>query len=113
MPHIVEEYPSSSSHSPSLITNDDKLLSTLHELDLDSSYVTSSTLSPTQIDAIIKAVIAHLQKHGKITTELLTFIRDGFFSPCNSTFTTPPDCPILLSSDKMPNTAPSHYRFTT
>lgn len=113
LPPISEEDTTSLLHPSSPSTHEDALLSTLHELNLCPSYVTSSGLSTTQSDEIIKAVTSHLKKNGRITMELLHFIRDGFSSPCNSTSTTTPGHPILLSSEKIANTAPSHCWFTT
>jgi hypothetical protein len=84
----------------------------LEDLDLPPTALSDNGLSPTQIQEIAKAIISYLQKHGRVTTDLLHFIRDGYSSSKNSTSTTPEGHPTLLASAKMSNTAPSHYRFT-
>ncbi len=86
--------------------------STIQELGLTLSDFNSSSLSPKQIAEITNAIISHLQKHGRITTELLHFIRDKNYSSKNATSSTPDDRPTLLSSDKPSNTFPSHIRLT-
>jgi hypothetical protein len=85
---------------------------TLKQLNISPSLSSTSTLSPVQIKEITNAIIDHLQKHGRVTMELIKFIKDGYSSTSNSTSSTPTDHPILLSSDKMSNTAPKHLRFT-
>jgi hypothetical protein len=72
----------------------------------------SSPLSSTQIQEISTAILNHLKKHGKITMELINFIKDGYSSQKNSTSSTPNDHATLPSSDKMSNTAPKHVRYT-
>jgi hypothetical protein len=83
-----------------------------HEMNLDPSLFSSYTSSSTQMREIADAIVKHLQKHGKVTMEPISFIEDGYSSPKNSTSTTPIQYPTLLSSDKMSNTAPLHSRYT-
>jgi hypothetical protein len=84
----------------------------LEQLHTDSSTTPNSQLSSTQIQEITTAIVNHLQKHGRITTNLINFIKDNYSSSTNSTSSTPIDRPFLLSSDKMSNTAPKHTRYT-
>jgi hypothetical protein len=100
------------SEEDSTPTTTDQTTSLLEELNLPPDALSSSKLSPTQIQEISTAIINHLKKYGQVTTELLNFIRDGYMSKKNSTSSTPVGRPILLASDKMSHTAPSHYRFT-
>lgn len=94
LPIITETTPHESS-----VNNADPVLSTLKELQLDPSIFSVPKLSSTQITEITTAVINHLKKHGKVTLELINFIRDGYSSPKNTTSTTPTDRPTLLSSN--------------
>jgi len=82
------------------------------ELGLPPTPDNTSSLSPSQIQAITTAIIKHLQQHGRITPSLINFIKDGYTNPRNATSTTPQGRPILLSCDKMSNTAPQNIRFT-
>jgi hypothetical protein len=59
-------------HHPELST------SILQELSIDTTSHSSPKLSQNQILEITKAITKHLQKHGKITMELINFIKDGF-----------------------------------
>jgi hypothetical protein len=93
-------------HHPELST------SIQQELSIDTTSLSSPKLSQNQILEITKAITKHLQKHGKITMELINFIKDGFSSERNNTSTTPLGRPTLPSCDKMSNTAPLQCRFT-
>jgi hypothetical protein len=66
------------------VNNVHSVLSTLKKLQLDSSMFSSPTLSSTQITEITTAIINHLKKHGKVTLELINFIRDRYSSPKNT-----------------------------
>jgi hypothetical protein len=57
-------------------------------------------------------VTNHLQQHGKIIPKLLHLLKTDSLQPKRSTSSTPSNHPILLSSDKMLNTVPSHMRYT-
>ncbi len=72
----------------------------------------TSNLSSTQLQEIATAITNHLQKRGRVTMELINFIKDGYSSSTNSTSSTPSGHPSLLSSDKMSNVAPKHSRYT-
>jgi len=73
----------------------------------------SSRLSAVQISEIAQACIKTLEEHGRITPALLSFLSSIYGSSSNiPTSTTPDDRPDLLSSDKMPSSAPAHRRFT-
>jgi hypothetical protein len=78
----------------------------------ETSVQPSSPLSDTQIKEILHLVTTHLQQYGKITPELLNLLKIDSLQPQRSTSSTPSNHPILLSSDKMSNTAPNHMRYT-
>jgi hypothetical protein len=78
----------------------EQLKSILEDLNIPSSTTSDDKLSPTQLQEVTTAIVAHLQKYGCVTTELLHFIRDGYTSKKNSTSTTPEGRPTLLASDK-------------
>jgi len=104
LPSISEEVsPPNTTDSPT---------SLLEELNLPPDALSTSQLSPIQIQEISTAIVNHLKKYGQVTTDLLNFIHDGYTSKKNSTSSTPVGHPILLASNKMSNTAPSHHRFT-
>jgi hypothetical protein len=86
-------------------------ISTLKELSIDS-LAQPSSLSPTEIKEIYTIIVSHLQKHGKITLDLINLLKDGPPSSHTPTSSTPKDRPTLLSSDKMPSSTASHHRFT-
>jgi hypothetical protein len=89
----------------------------VEEMGLDSSLADPSPdvrLSQKQIGEIAKACVDILQKHGRITPDLLTFLSSAAFKPGHKipTSATPVDRPDLLSSDKVPSSTPGHRRFT-
>jgi hypothetical protein len=94
-----------------MTTSSKSINATLQELNIDPSTL-SSTLSPTQIREITSAIFSHLQKHGKVTLDLINFIKDGLSSSTAPTSTTPNDRPTLMSSDKMSSTSASYHRYT-
>ncbi len=110
LPVINETYEDNTPTVTGVIT--DPITSTLKDLNIDPSSLSSPHLSQTQIQEITTAIIRHLTKHGKITLELINFIKDGYSSSKNTTSTTPVGRPTLMSSDKMSNTAPLQSRFT-
>jgi hypothetical protein len=70
----------------------------------------SSLLSPKQVQEVLQLLTMTLEKDGRITPELLHYVK----VPSSSTKTsssTPPGHPILLSCGKMSNTAPNHMRY--
>lgn len=78
-----------------------------------SNVPVNAQLSQKQINEIAQACIENLTKHGRIRPELLTFLSSNY--PSKSTMptsATPLDCPELLSSDKMPSSAPASHQFT-
>ncbi len=62
------------------ILQPDNMNSVLEELNISPSVISHSNLSPTQIQEIPTAIVNHQKKYGRITTELLHFIRDGYSS---------------------------------
>lgn len=70
------------------ISNDDTLQETLKELNFDFSLSASPTLTAQQISEISTVIVNHLKKHGRVTTTLINFMRDGHSSP--SIFSTTP-----------------------
>jgi hypothetical protein len=96
-------------HSPEPIETSFTLPST--SFSPPESTSSPSPLSPKQVQEILCLVTTTLEKDVRITLELLHYLRD----PCSSTKTsssTPTGHPVLLSSDKMSNTAPNHMRYT-
>jgi len=55
----------------------EQLNSILDDLNIPSSTTLDDKLSPTQLQEVTNAIVAHLQKYGRVTTELLHFVRDG------------------------------------
>ncbi len=99
-----------------IIPEDSNLLSPLspkiQSSTIDPPPASSTNLSPKQIQDILQKVTRHLELHGQITPELLKML-DTDKSPAKiTTSTSPVNCPTLLSSDKMSNTAPASMRFT-
>jgi len=95
--------------------DNDLLHKLVEEMGLDRSLADSmnnSSLSQKQIGEIAKACVDTLQKHGRITPELLSFLSSNAFSPTNvPTSVTPNDRPDLPSSDKVPSSSSAHRRF--
>jgi hypothetical protein len=89
----------------------DNTLSTLKELNIDP-LPQASSLSPAQIQEISTKIVSHLQKHGRITLDLINLMNDGPSSSTTPTLSTPKDRPIFLSSDKMSSSTASHHHFT-
>jgi hypothetical protein len=56
-------------------TQDASIESTLKHLSSDTS---TSNLSPTQIKEITTTIVDHLQKNGRVTLDLINFIKDGY-----------------------------------
>ncbi len=92
--------------------SDDTIPSTFEEPLESALQQGTSNLSSTQIQEIATAITNHLQKHGKVTMELINFIKDGYSSSTNSTSSTPSGHPSLLSSDKISNATPKNSRYT-
>jgi hypothetical protein len=86
--------------------------SILRDLHLDLPPASSSPLSPTQIREITTTVAQHLEKHGKVTLDLINLLRDRYPPSSIPTSSTPIGCPSQLSSDKMSSAAPTNMRFT-
>jgi hypothetical protein len=84
----------------------------LHKIYLPSTANTPSQLSPKQIQDMALKITKYLQKHGHVTPELLHMIHSQHETTNKSTPSTPSGHPILLSSNKMSNTAASHTRLT-
>jgi hypothetical protein len=61
-------------------TQDTPIESTLKQLHIDPSTMSTSSLSPTQVTEITTAIVDHLQKHGRFTLDLINFINDGTLS---------------------------------
>jgi hypothetical protein len=79
---------------------------------IDDSFIPPSTLSPNQINSILKKVTYHLETHGRITPELLKLLDHDTSSSKHSTSSTPSNHPTLMSSDKMSRTAVMTTHFT-
>ncbi len=77
----------------------------------DATSPTPSPLSTKQIQEIVSIVTTTLQKNGRITPELLHYLKLDS-SPGVSNSATPDNHPTLFSSDKMSNTAPGFSRYT-
>jgi hypothetical protein len=99
-----------------MIANNTNLQKLVEEMGLDPSIAhptPSSRLSAVQIGEIAQACIKTLEKHGRITPALISFLSSNYDSSSRTpTSSTPPDRPDLLSSDKMPSSATAHRRFT-
>jgi hypothetical protein len=68
---------------------------------------TSSPLSTKQIQEILSLVTKQLEKNGCISPALLKHLDPNNTPSKISSYSTPPNCPTLLSSNKMSSTAPS------
>jgi hypothetical protein len=86
--------------------------SILRDLHLDLPPASSSPLSPTQVCEITTTVAQHLEKHRKITLDLINLLRDRYPPSSIPTSSTPICCPSQLSSDKMSSAAPTNMHFT-